>query len=96
MYRYVGRYEYVKGVKHMKNYLYLYPESKIRKISTKTSETFSLISPTLEHKRFELNETAVEIISLFNGLKTYDEIIQNLAFKYSEAFQQIEKKFSCF
>jgi len=76
----------------MKNYLYIYPELRIKEIKTETSKIFFLNSPVMDYKQLELNETAFEIISLFNGLKTYEEIIQSLADKYSESFLSIESK----
>jgi radical SAM protein with 4Fe4S-binding SPASM domain len=83
----------------MKDYLYIYPVARIKEYTTPTSIMIFLHSPELLHqnykpdeKQFKLNKTSVEIISLFNGLKTYNEIIQSLADKYSESFQSIESK----
>lgn len=83
----------------MQNYIFIYPAIKIKEYKTETSKLSFLYSPELlqqkykpGQRQFAVNDTAVEIISLFNGLKTYDEIIQSLADKYSESFQLIKNK----
>lgn len=83
----------------MKAYLYLWPVARIKEYKSTTLTLYYLFSPELlqqnykqDEKQFIINNTAVEIISLLNGLKTYDEIIQCLAAKYSESFQSIESK----
>ncbi|MGZ7440365.1 PqqD family peptide modification chaperone [Paenibacillus sp. TH7-28] len=83
----------------MKKYLYLRPVAGIKEYKSSTLTLYYLSSPELlqqnymhDKKQFMINKTAVEIISMLNGLKTFDEIIQCLAAKYSESFHSIESK----
>lgn len=82
-----------------KKYLYIYPTPIVKEYSLKKQTFYFLYSKEFlqqsykqKEKQFLINKTAVEIISLFNGSKTYNEIIQYLSQKYSESFDSIEDK----
>jgi MoaA/NifB/PqqE/SkfB family radical SAM enzyme len=79
--------------------LYLDPLPKISIHSMPQSEIYYIYVPeTTERpeKRYVLNETALEIIKLYDGTNTYAEIINHLSEKYKEKSSDIEKKVNTF
>lgn len=79
--------------------LYLDPLPKISKYTMPQSEIYYIYVPeTIDRpeKRYLLNDTALEIISLYNGTNTYTDIINHLSRKYKEKPMSMEEKVNTF
>lgn len=80
----------------MCDYLYLYPTPQIIEYSNTTLTVHYLFSSDLHNKKggkqYTINKVAIEILSQFNGKKTYDEIISALVHKYGDSYEEIEDK----
>ncbi|CAG7838724.1 Antilisterial bacteriocin subtilosin biosynthesis protein AlbA [Clostridium haemolyticum] len=83
----------------MANYLYIFPSVEIIEYRMALKQIFILQAPkqqienrALGGQSYEINEIATEILSQFNGTKTYENIVDIFSKKYSESYNDVDIK----
>ena len=85
----------------MKKYIYFKQELEIRTYPSQKQILYVNTLPDNSQskdgiKGFFINNTAIEIIELIDGMNTYDDVVQILANRYKESIESINEKVSRF
>jgi len=83
----------------LEDYLYFSPSPSIREYKDPFSPQhyiYTAPTPSDPEKQFRINETGIEVIALFDGTRTYQDIINHLANKHGDPKEVIDAKVAPF